>query len=123
MSLSPTLSGLVTDMLKRSQVREEEKIALVTTTAYRPEILDAYLAGIENLGAEALRVIGASVHDPLVGRRMQQGLAVDGLSTRRQRSRYRDGSQPDSHRTCHGPSARLEQRYFLTGYSPVTGLL
>ena len=57
MSLSPTLSGLVTDMLKRSQVREEEKIALVTTTAYRPEILDAYLAGIENLGAEALRVI------------------------------------------------------------------
>ncbi|HSM55050.1 MAG TPA: hypothetical protein VK879_02745 [Candidatus Sulfomarinibacteraceae bacterium] len=57
MKLSPTLSGLVTDILQLSQVKEDERVALVTTTAYDAEILDAYLTAIENTGAEALRLV------------------------------------------------------------------
>ncbi len=52
-----TLSGLVAEILKLSKVKEGERVALVTTTAYNPETLDAYLVALEDLGAEALRVI------------------------------------------------------------------
>jgi 2,5-dihydroxypyridine 5,6-dioxygenase len=57
MNLSPTLSGLVADVLQLSEVTEDERVVLVTTTAYDPHILDSYLAAIESLGAEALRLI------------------------------------------------------------------
>lgn len=55
--MSATLSGLVTDILKLSKVHEGERVALVTNTVYDTQILDAYLSGVEESGAEALRII------------------------------------------------------------------
>lgn len=57
MNLSPTLSGLVGDVLELSKVQEDERVVLLTTTAYDPAVLDAYLTAVENTGAEALRLI------------------------------------------------------------------
>ncbi|MEE8428128.1 MAG: hypothetical protein V3S33_01310 [Gammaproteobacteria bacterium] len=57
MKLNTPLSGLVAEILSLSKVNEAERVALVTTTAYHAPILDAYLAGIEMLGADAVRVI------------------------------------------------------------------
>jgi len=55
-SLAP-LSDLVVEILKASKVNESERVALVSTTAYDPQMLDAYLAGIEKLGVDAIRLI------------------------------------------------------------------
>ena len=57
MKINATLSGLVTEILEKSKVNDTEQVALVTTTAYDASILDAYLSGIEMLGADAVRVI------------------------------------------------------------------
>src|SRR5512142_2017711 len=57
MSPAATLSGLVREILQLSRVKEGERVALVTTTDYDPVMLDAYLVALEELGAEALRLI------------------------------------------------------------------
>lgn len=57
MSPATTLSGLVREILELSHVKEGERVALVTTTDYDPVTLDAYLIALEELGAEALRLI------------------------------------------------------------------
>lgn len=57
MKLSPTLTGLIGDVLQLSEVSAEERVALVTTTAYDPAVLDAYLTAIEEVGADAVRLI------------------------------------------------------------------
>lgn len=57
MTSPASLSSLVADILKRSQVHEGEKVALVTTTAFDPATVDAYLTALEDLGADALRLI------------------------------------------------------------------
>lgn len=57
MSTSSSLSSLIVDILKLSQVREDERVALVTTTAYDAATLDAYVTALEDLGAGALRLI------------------------------------------------------------------
>ena len=55
-SLAP-LADLVAEILKKSKVNESERVALVTTTAYDQGVLNDYLAGIEKLGVDAIRVI------------------------------------------------------------------
>lgn len=55
--MSATLAGLVTDILKLCGVQEGERVALVTNTEYDPAILDSYLSGVEESGAESLRMI------------------------------------------------------------------
>jgi len=52
-----TFSGLVKSILQFSKVHEGERVALVTTTAYDPVILEGYLTAIESIGAEAIRLI------------------------------------------------------------------
>ena len=57
MNTNATLSGLISEILKCSKVNESERVALVTTTAYDASVLDAYLRAVEEIGAEALRII------------------------------------------------------------------
>lgn len=55
--MSATLSGLVKDILGLCKVKENERVALITTREFDPKILEAYLTGIEETGADSLRVI------------------------------------------------------------------
>ncbi len=52
-----TLAGLVTNILKLCKVLDGERVALVTNSECDPKILDAYMAGVEESGAEALRIL------------------------------------------------------------------
>jgi 2,5-dihydroxypyridine 5,6-dioxygenase len=55
--MSATFASLITDVLGLCKVHEGERVALVTTSEFNPIVLDAYLSGLEETGAEALRII------------------------------------------------------------------
>jgi 2,5-dihydroxypyridine 5,6-dioxygenase len=50
------LPGLIESALSLSEVKEGERIALISTHSYVPEILDAYRTALGNLGADFVRV-------------------------------------------------------------------
>jgi hypothetical protein len=57
MNSRTSLPGLIMDVLRLSKVKDGERVAVVTTTAFDASTLDAYVTALEELGADAVRVI------------------------------------------------------------------
>jgi 2,5-dihydroxypyridine 5,6-dioxygenase len=73
--------GLIMDVLRLSHVKEGERVALVTTTAFDPVTLDAYGTALEELGADAVRVILPRRGE---GHRLVQPLGIHAASVLKQ---------------------------------------
>jgi 2,5-dihydroxypyridine 5,6-dioxygenase len=57
MPKAASFSHLIADILRLSKVEEDERIALVSTEAYDESVLAAYQVALQDLGADAVRVV------------------------------------------------------------------
>lgn len=71
--MGSSFSGLIADILRLSKVQEGERVALITTEAYDEATVAAYVVALQDLGADAVRVI---LPRKVNGRRLTQPLGV-----------------------------------------------